>query len=69
MGKMGRFSPDDSFVDLSATSRNLDTSTLADVGDQILSQTCADMYRRKVGNGKTSMRSWPPPLLVRSTPH
>jgi hypothetical protein len=33
MGKMGRFSPEDSFVDLSATSRSLDTSTLADVGD------------------------------------
>jgi hypothetical protein len=69
MGKMGRFSPDDSFVDLGASSRSLDTSTLADVSDQILSQTCANMYRRKVGNGKTSTHSWPPLLLVRSTPH
>jgi hypothetical protein len=33
MGKMGRFSPDDSFVDLGASSRSLDTSTLADVSD------------------------------------
>lgn len=38
MAKMGRFSPDDSFVDLSATSRSLDTSTLADVSDHILGQ-------------------------------
>ena len=36
LGKMGRFSTDDSFVDLGASSRSLDTSTLADVSDLTL---------------------------------
>jgi len=31
MGKMGRFSPDESFVDLGRSSKGLDTSALADV--------------------------------------
>jgi len=31
MGKMGRFSPDEAFVDLGRSSKGLDTSALADV--------------------------------------
>jgi hypothetical protein len=53
MGKMGRFSPDTSFVDLGGSSRGLDTAALADVGTPYVVKSQADVNRKKVENGRT----------------
>ena len=54
MGKMGRFSPDESFVDLGRSSKGLDTSALVDVRLSLIFQPVqADTSRMRAGNGRT----------------